>query len=185
MCGPHSGWQWTRGPILLLCFWLRRRPPPRLPRLLLCTGELCCRTGSECQCCDFSQKKNTKKCVIFLICGFPAWLHSVDAYRTQRQVKKPTAQTVTPVQKQVPLQPQPQPSVNAKAKITVCYSVHPQYSRSALISWCLSFIHINNECMRHCSNAVTVYVFRAVCSLHCVSVCVPRLLMKKQGSCRL
>ncbi|XP_075899044.1 anillin, actin binding protein 2 isoform X5 [Nelusetta ayraudi] len=43
-------------------------------------------------------------------------LYSVDAYRTQRQVKKPAAQSITPVQKQVPLQPQPQPSV--KAKIT-------------------------------------------------------------------
>lgn len=44
-------------------------------------------------------------------------LYSIDTYRTQRQVKKPTAQSVTPVQKQVPQQPQLQPSVNAKAKI--------------------------------------------------------------------
>uniref|UniRef100_A0A3Q3W9S9 PH domain-containing protein n=1 Tax=Mola mola TaxID=94237 RepID=A0A3Q3W9S9_MOLML len=43
---------------------------------------------------------------------------SVDAYRTQRQSKNPTIQSVTPgVQRRAPQKSQPQPSVNTKEKI--------------------------------------------------------------------
>ncbi|XP_049430844.1 anillin isoform X3 [Epinephelus fuscoguttatus] len=46
-------------------------------------------------------------------------LYSIDAYRTQRQRKLPTIQSVTPeVQKRAPEKSQPQPSVNTKEKIT-------------------------------------------------------------------
>nr|XP_046251348.1 anillin isoform X12 [Scatophagus argus] len=45
-------------------------------------------------------------------------LYSVDAYRTQRQSKQPTIQSVTPgVQRRAPQKSQPQPSVNTKEKI--------------------------------------------------------------------
>lgn len=78
--------------------------------------------------------------------GFPAVPLSIDAYRTQRQVKKPAAQSITPVLKQVPLQPlRPQRSVDTKTKITVrcslqpaqlperlCYSFHVTFSISLL-----------------------------------------------------
>nr|XP_033490095.1 uncharacterized protein si:dkey-30c15.10 isoform X2 [Epinephelus lanceolatus] len=46
-------------------------------------------------------------------------LYSIDAYRTQRQRKLPTIQSVTPgVQRRAPEKSQPQPSVNTKEKIT-------------------------------------------------------------------
>ncbi|XP_036963652.1 anillin isoform X5 [Acanthopagrus latus] len=46
-------------------------------------------------------------------------LYSIDAYRTQRQVKPSTIQSVTPgVQRRAPVKSQPQPSVNTKEKIT-------------------------------------------------------------------
>ncbi|XP_034734446.1 anillin isoform X2 [Etheostoma cragini] len=46
-------------------------------------------------------------------------LYSIDAYRTQRQKKLPTIQSVTPgVQRQAPEKSQPQPFVNTKKKIT-------------------------------------------------------------------
>ncbi|XP_073327474.1 anillin, actin binding protein 2 isoform X3 [Pagrus major] len=46
-------------------------------------------------------------------------LYSIDAYRTQRQIKPPTIQSVTPgVQRRAPVKSQPQPSVNTKEKIT-------------------------------------------------------------------
>ncbi|XP_070828829.1 anillin, actin binding protein 2 [Chaetodon trifascialis] len=46
-------------------------------------------------------------------------LYSIDAYRTQRQSKQPTIQSVTPgVQRRAPVKSQPQPSVNTKEKIT-------------------------------------------------------------------
>ncbi|XP_070686837.1 anillin, actin binding protein 2 isoform X2 [Pempheris klunzingeri] len=46
-------------------------------------------------------------------------LYSIDAYRTQRQSKLPTIQSVTPgVQRRAAEKSQPQPSVNAKEKIT-------------------------------------------------------------------
>ncbi|KAM6926330.1 anillin, actin binding protein 2 isoform 2-T2 [Lycodopsis pacificus] len=46
-------------------------------------------------------------------------LYSIDAYRTQRQSKLPTIQSVTPgVQRRPPEKFQPQPSVNTKEKIT-------------------------------------------------------------------
>ncbi|XP_041795186.1 anillin isoform X2 [Chelmon rostratus] len=46
-------------------------------------------------------------------------LYSIDAYRTQRQSKQPTIQSVTPgVQRRAPEKSQPQPSVNTKEKIT-------------------------------------------------------------------
>uniref|UniRef100_A0A3Q3AYE7 Anillin, actin binding protein 2 n=1 Tax=Kryptolebias marmoratus TaxID=37003 RepID=A0A3Q3AYE7_KRYMA len=45
-------------------------------------------------------------------------LYSIDAYRTQRQSKLPTVQSVTPaVQRQTPGQTKPQPSVNTKERI--------------------------------------------------------------------
>ncbi|XP_059191824.1 LOW QUALITY PROTEIN: anillin, actin binding protein 2 [Centropristis striata] len=45
-------------------------------------------------------------------------LYSIDAYRTQRQSKQPTIQSVTPgVQRKAPEKSQPQPSVNTKEKI--------------------------------------------------------------------
>ncbi|XP_028441724.1 anillin, actin binding protein 2 isoform X6 [Perca flavescens] len=45
-------------------------------------------------------------------------LYSIDAYRTQRQKKLPTIQSVTPrVQRQAPEKSQPQPFVNTKEKI--------------------------------------------------------------------
>ncbi|XP_032378198.1 anillin-like isoform X4 [Etheostoma spectabile] len=45
-------------------------------------------------------------------------LYSIDAYRTQRQKKLPTIQSVTPgVQRQAPEKSQPQPFVNTKKKI--------------------------------------------------------------------
>ncbi|KAM4572183.1 anillin, actin binding protein 2 isoform 2-T2 [Odontesthes bonariensis] len=45
-------------------------------------------------------------------------LYSIDAYRTQRQNKLPTIQSVTPaVQRRAPETPKPQPSVNTKEKI--------------------------------------------------------------------
>ncbi|XP_044049716.1 anillin isoform X10 [Siniperca chuatsi] len=46
-------------------------------------------------------------------------LYSIDAYRTQRQSKLPTVQSVTPgVQRRAPEKSQPQPSVNTKERIT-------------------------------------------------------------------
>ncbi|XP_031735194.1 anillin, actin binding protein 2 isoform X9 [Anarrhichthys ocellatus] len=46
-------------------------------------------------------------------------LYSIDAYRTQRQSKLPTIQSVTPgAQRRAPEKFQPQPSVNTKEKIT-------------------------------------------------------------------
>ncbi|KAM8750894.1 anillin, actin binding protein 2 isoform 1-T1 [Acanthopagrus schlegelii] len=46
-------------------------------------------------------------------------LYSIDAYRTQRQVKPSTIQSVTPgVQRRAAVKSQPQPSVNTKEKIT-------------------------------------------------------------------
>ncbi|XP_030282942.1 anillin, actin binding protein 2 isoform X5 [Sparus aurata] len=46
-------------------------------------------------------------------------LYSIDAYRTQRQIKPSTIQSVTPgVQRRAPVKSQPQPSVNTKEKIT-------------------------------------------------------------------
>ncbi|XP_042352857.1 anillin isoform X2 [Plectropomus leopardus] len=46
-------------------------------------------------------------------------LYSIDAYRTQRQRKPPTIQSVTPgVQRRAPEKSKPQPSVNTKEKIT-------------------------------------------------------------------
>ncbi|XP_054483537.1 anillin isoform X1 [Anoplopoma fimbria] len=46
-------------------------------------------------------------------------LYSIDAYRTQRQSKLPTIQSVTPgVQRRAPEKSQPQPSINTKEKIT-------------------------------------------------------------------
>uniref|UniRef100_UPI0037E71B8F anillin, actin binding protein 2 n=1 Tax=Semicossyphus pulcher TaxID=241346 RepID=UPI0037E71B8F len=46
-------------------------------------------------------------------------LYSIDAYRTQRQSKPSTIQSVTPgVQRRAPEKSQPQPSVNTKEKIT-------------------------------------------------------------------
>ncbi|CAJ1057056.1 anillin isoform X4 [Xyrichtys novacula] len=44
--------------------------------------------------------------------------YSIDAYRTQRQSKPPTSQSITPeVQRQAPEKSQPQPSVNIKERI--------------------------------------------------------------------
>ncbi|KAM7396309.1 hypothetical protein PAMP_019358 [Pampus punctatissimus] len=46
-------------------------------------------------------------------------LYSIDAYRTQRQNKPPTIQSVTPgVQRRAPEKSRPQPSVNTKEKMT-------------------------------------------------------------------
>ncbi|XP_045894128.1 uncharacterized protein si:dkey-30c15.10 isoform X2 [Micropterus dolomieu] len=48
----------------------------------------------------------------------PAPLYSIDAYRTQRQSKLPTTQSVSPgVRRRAPEMSQPQPSVNTKEKI--------------------------------------------------------------------
>ncbi|XP_056137710.1 anillin, actin binding protein 2 [Lampris incognitus] len=45
-------------------------------------------------------------------------LYSIDAYRTQRRIKLPTIQTVTPViQRQAPEKSKPQPSINTKDRI--------------------------------------------------------------------
>lgn len=53
-------------------------------------------------------------CNVMLVVG------SVDAYRTQRQCKLPSIQSVTPgVQRRAPEKSQPQQSVNMKEKIAV------------------------------------------------------------------
>lgn len=59
-------------------------------------------------------------CDMLVICC----VDSVDAYRTQRQCKMPTAQSATPgVQRRAPDKSQPQRSVNTKERITVCLCV--------------------------------------------------------------